>query len=132
VSADREALLREAFSRIGRRDLDGFLEIVCQDVEWTEQMLPGDMKVYRGHDGVRQWFADVTEVFTWGTLELVALEESGDDAVSEVALTTAGQSSGVEVRQTVFHAIRFREGRIATITAFLDREEARRAAGLVR
>jgi ketosteroid isomerase-like protein len=130
VSADREVLLREAFLRASRGDVDALLEVLCEDVEWTEQLLPEATKVYRGHDGVRQWFADVTQAFAWGTFELVALEESGDDAVSEVAVNTTGVSSGVEVGVTVFHVIRFRDGKIATITALLDRDEARRAAGL--
>jgi ketosteroid isomerase-like protein len=130
VSAEREALLRDAFERASRGDIDGFLTVIHEDVEWTEQILPEETKVYRGHDGVRQWFSDVTEVFTWGRFELVALEESGDRAVTEVVLDTTGSASGVEVHATVFHAIRFRDGKIATITALLDRDEARRAAGL--
>jgi ketosteroid isomerase-like protein len=130
VSADREALLREAFERASRGDIDGFLTVIHEDVEWTEQILPEETKVYRGHDGVRQWISDVTEAFTWGTFELVGLEETGDRAVTEVVLDTTGSASGVAVHVTVFHAIRFREGKIATITALLDRDEARRAAGL--
>jgi ketosteroid isomerase-like protein len=130
VSAEREALLRDAFERVSRGDVDGFLTVIHPDVEWTEQILPEATKVYRGHDGVRQWISDVTEAFTWGTFELVALEQSGDRAVTEVVLDTTGSASGAAVHATVFHAIRFRDGKIATITALLDRDEARRAAGL--
>jgi ketosteroid isomerase-like protein len=129
VSADRAALLREGYERIGREDLDGFLTLVHEDVEWTEQMLP-EKKVFRGHDGVRQWFEHVTQAFTWGTLELASYEERGDDAVAEVVVSTTGIESGVPVTVRVFQVIRFREGKIATITALPDRDEARRAAGL--
>ncbi len=129
MSAERAALLREGYERINRRDLDGFLTRVHEDVEWTEQMLP-DQKVFRGHEGVRRWFEHVTEAFTWGTLELISLEERGDDAVAEVLLHTTGIGSGVAVTATVFHVMRFRDGKIATITALPDRDEARRAAGL--
>jgi ketosteroid isomerase-like protein len=129
VSADREALLREAYERVSRRDLDGFLTMVHEDVVWTEQMLP-DRKVFHGHGGVREWFDQVTQAVTWGTLEFVSLEESGDDVVSEVLVRTQGIGSGVEVTATIFHVIRLRDGKIAEITALPDRDDARRAANL--
>ena len=129
MSADRAALLREAYERVSRRDLDGFLTVVHEDVVWTEQMLP-ETKVFHGHRGVRQWCDQVTQVVTWGTLEFVSLEESGDDAVSEVLVRTQGIGSGVDVTAMIFHVIRFRDGKIAEITARPDRDDARRAAGL--
>jgi ketosteroid isomerase-like protein len=129
VSADREALLREAYERVSRRDLDGFLTVVHEDVVWTEQMLP-DTKVFHGHRGVREWFDEVTQVVTWGTLEFVSLEDSGDDVVSKVLVRTQGIGSGVDVTATIFHVIRFRDGKIAEITAMPDRDDARRAANL--
>ena len=129
MSADREGRLREAFGRASRGEVDELLALCCDDVEWTEQMLL-DQRVYHGHDGVRQWFSDVTQVFTWGSIELVGFEESGERAVTEVVVNTSGAGSGVAVSATVFHAIRFRDDKIAAITAFTDRDEARRAAGL--
>jgi ketosteroid isomerase-like protein len=121
--------MREAYERISRRDVDGFLTLFHEDVVWTEQMLP-ERKVFHGHEGVRQWIADVTQAVEWGTFEFVSFEEAGDDAVSEAVVRTKGIGSGVDVTATVFHVIRFRDGKIATITALTDRDEARRAAGL--
>jgi hypothetical protein len=80
--------------------------------------------------------------FTWGTFELVGFEQSGDDVVSEVHVTTHGTrarggheprlpASGAEVDATVFHVIRYRGDRVARITALFDGDEALRAAGLV-
>jgi ketosteroid isomerase-like protein len=129
VSADREAMLRAAFAQASRGDIDDLVALCCDDVEWKEQMLP-DQKIYRGHEGVRQWFRDVTQAFRWGTIELVGFEESGDRGLTEAVVSTAGVESGVAVRATVFHAIRFRDDKIAEITALLDRDDARRAAGL--
>jgi ketosteroid isomerase-like protein len=130
VSADRAALLREGFERINQGDLDGFMTLLHEDVEWTEQMLPEEKRVFHGHEGVRQWFEHVTEAFTWGRFDLISYEDQGDDAVAEVFVNTTGIESGVPVAVRVFQVIRFRDGKIATITALPDRDEARRAAGL--
>jgi ketosteroid isomerase-like protein len=129
VSPDREAQLREAFRRAGRGEIDTLVALCCDDVEWTEQLLP-DQRVYHGHEGVRQWFRDVLQVFAPGAIDLVGFEESGDRGVTEVVVSATGLESGVSVRTTVFHVIRFRDDRIAEITALSDRDEARRAAGL--
>ena len=129
MSAERAALLREGYERINQGDLDGFMTLLHEDVAWTEQMLP-EKKVFHGHEGVRQWFEHVTQAFTWGTYELASYEERGDDAVAEVLVSTTGIESGVPVTVRVFQVIRFRDGKIATITALPDRDEARRAAGL--
>jgi ketosteroid isomerase-like protein len=129
VSADREAQLREAFGGASRGEIEPLLELCCEDVEWTEQILP-DQRVYRGHAGVRQWFSEVWQVFTQGTIELIAFEEAGDRGVTEAVVTTTGVESGAAVRATVFHVIRFREGKIAQITALSDHDDARRAAGI--
>jgi ketosteroid isomerase-like protein len=129
VSPDREAELREAFARAGRGEIDTLVALCCDDVEWTEQLLP-DQRVYHGHEGVRQWFRDVLQVFAPGAIDLIGFEESGDRGVTEVVVSATGLESGVSVRTTVFHVIRFRDDRIAEITALSDRDEARRAAGL--
>jgi ketosteroid isomerase-like protein len=100
VSADRAGRLRDAYQRASREDIDGFLTVIHDDVVWTEQVLP-DKKV-----------------------------ERGDDAVVEVRVRTTGLASGVAVEASVLHVIRFRDERIATITALFDRDEALRAAGL--
>ena len=130
MSAERAALLRKGYERINQGDLDGFLTLLHEDVEWTEQMLPDEKKAFHGHEGVRRWFEHVTQAFTWGRFELVSYEERGDDAVAEVVVSTTGIESGVPVTVRVFQVIRFRDGKIATITALPDRDEARRAAGL--
>jgi ketosteroid isomerase-like protein len=129
VSADREARLREAFVRAGRGDIDALLGLCCDDVEWTEQILP-DQRVYRGHEGVRQWFRDVFQVFAPGSIDLIGFEESGDRGMTEMVVSTTGVGSGAAVRATVYHVIRFRDDKISEITALADRDDARRAAGL--
>ena len=108
MSVERAGRLRDAYERISREDIDGFLTVIQHDVVWTEQVLP-DRKVYRGHDGVRQWIAEVRQAFTWGTFEMVDMVERGDDAVVEVHVYTSGLASGVAVEASVFHVIRFRD-----------------------
>ena len=48
----------EAFNR---RDIDGLLACVSQDVNLHPLALPGFAESYRGHDGVREWLGRVQE-----------------------------------------------------------------------
>jgi ketosteroid isomerase-like protein len=89
-------------------------------------------RIYRGRAEVREWFKRVV-LEPWQSLQLKVEEitEAADDRVFSGALATArGKGSGVEPQLRVWYVLRFANGKVRRRRAFLDRDEALKAAGL--
>ena len=59
MSEENVEVLKRAVDAYNRRDLDAFLSICAEDIEWHPFLHSGlEGPPYRGHDGIREWFAD--------------------------------------------------------------------------
>ena len=58
MSQENVETFKGALDAFTRRDIDAFLEAFDPEVEWhaaMEIMLGGEARIYRGHEGVREW-----------------------------------------------------------------------------
>ena len=83
---------------------------------------------FRGHDGVRVWSETVRGAFEDVRLELLDFQGSGDRGVSRVRM--AGTLGGVPVEQTMWQAVKLREGKVTWWSFFRTEAEALEAVGL--
>ena len=131
--SDRVERYREALDAWNRRDLVWILEQAAPDLEFhTAQLFPGIDDVYRGREGmVEFWTTFIEEPWALFELEVEALEDAGNDRVLAL-LTFHGteRDSGEEVTTPYAHLATFRGDEVIRIDAFDDWEEGRRAAGL--
>jgi ketosteroid isomerase-like protein len=101
------------------------------DVVWdvTDSSMPG-AKVYRGHDGVEEFFRDWLGTWDEYRQETLEVVDAGRDRVLVVFRQTGrGRSSGVQVERD-FHALYdLAEGRVVRLRLFDSREDALAAAG---
>lgn len=67
-----ETLVSRWIECFNERDLDGMLECMGDEVRFYPLRLGGLERYYRGHDGVRRWFADVAEL---GRRHRIAIRE---------------------------------------------------------
>jgi ketosteroid isomerase-like protein len=124
---------REALDAWNRRDLVWILEQASPELEFhTAQLFPGLEPVYRGREGmVEFWTTFIEEPWALFRLDVDALDEVDDERV--LALITfhgTSRESGEEVTHHYAHLATFRGEEVARIDAFTDWDEARRAAGL--
>ena len=126
MSRDNVAVLRKGYAAVNRGDIEGLLESVHPDVEFTSLIAEAEGETFKGHDGVRRWWEQV--VVPLGGLhgELEDVRDLGDTLVARVAGTY--RPSGVEVHQTVWNVIRFRDGKATRWGFFRTEEEALDAA----
>jgi ketosteroid isomerase-like protein len=63
-------VVKAVFSAFAERDLDSVLELLAPEIEFiaVTSDYAGRTEPYRGHDGIRQYFRDVAEV--WDELRL--------------------------------------------------------------
>jgi ketosteroid isomerase-like protein len=86
--------------------------------------------VFRGHEGLARAWAQFHEAFADSRQEIGELTDAGDHVLAMVRWTVRGQSSDVEVTFDLFEDYEFRGGKVSRMRFFLDREQARAAAGL--
>jgi ketosteroid isomerase-like protein len=115
---------------INRGDLEAVLD--CYDPEVDFSPLRATLRgSYKGHDGVREWWADTQESFAAFSLDPEEIRDVGDSRVLAIGvLRTRGQGSGVETSVDTASVIELREGRIVALKDYGDRAKAREAAGL--
>jgi ketosteroid isomerase-like protein len=87
--------------------------------------------VYRGHEGLRRYMAQVYEAFDDYRPEVEDFLTSGDKVITLAIEHGRGRGSGarVEARQTA-HVWTMRAGKAIRLDLYLDRERALEAAGL--
>lgn len=131
MASDLVERYREALEAWNRRDLVWILEQAAPDFEFhTAQIFPGTEPVYRGRDGmVEFWTSFIEEPWALFRLDVDGLEDAGEGRV--LALITfhgTERDTGEEVTVAYAHLATFRGDEVARIDAFADWDEARRAA----
>jgi ketosteroid isomerase-like protein len=123
---------RGLIEAVNRRDLDAFLALVRPDVEWDDsEGWPGIRGIYRGHDGVRDWWERFLEV--WESVEVV-VEEAREGPEGRVLLQVSGAfrggASGVQTEVRAWEVLRIADGQVAKRQLSWSRDEGLAAAGL--
>jgi ketosteroid isomerase-like protein len=86
---------------------------------------------FRGHEGIRQWMAEIDEQFDSWWLDLPDVRALADDRVLALGRVRAhGRASGLELDQPIGWLVEFRGDKIAESWFYMGHDEARRAAGL--
>jgi ketosteroid isomerase-like protein len=126
--ADVETI-RAGLAALNRRDLDAMLATLQPDAEMVPLRAVLEGTVYRGHDGLRRWLADMDE--DWEDLRIDTDEvrslESG--VVLVVGRFHArGKSSGVTLDESAAWICEVADGKLARVRFFADAASALSAA----
>lgn len=101
--------MKRALDALNRADLDAFLEITDDEVEFNSLIAEADNRTFHGHEGVRDWWETVQEAFGGLTYTAEEMREPSDlEDVIVVKLRVAGEVSGVKVEQVMWQAARRR------------------------
>jgi hypothetical protein len=120
----------EALDAWNRRDLVWILDQAGAEFEFhTAQLFPGVESVYRGREGmVEFWTSFIEEPWALFRLEVDSIEQAGPDRVLAL-LTFHGteREGGDEVTRPYAHLATFRDGEVVRVDAFSSWEDARHA-----
>ena len=93
-------------------------------------LLGGEGTVYRGHEGVRELYRDMTEAFTEPQAEQLEYRDLGEQVVAIGRLRGRGRESGASTETAIVWLVEFRNGKAVQVHEYLDPAEALEAAGL--
>ncbi len=128
---DNAELVRRAVNATNRRDLATLDAIFSEETEFHSTFAASEGRVFRGRQGIRDYFATLGEVFDDMRVEIEAITDAGEDRlVVVVRVTGRGKGSGVNVEQRNGQVWRFANRKIARIDSYLNPTDAFAAAGL--
>ena len=127
MSRENVELMEAAYDAIGRDDLDAFLALAHPEIEFYSLIAEADGGAFRGHDGVREWWAAV--IHSLGiSPRPEAIESFRDRGITLLRL--AGTVDGVEVPQHMWMAWRIRDGLLVWWRTFREEDAALESVGL--
>lgn len=127
-NAELRAIAQAAYEALNAGDLDAFIALTREDVEFTSMVAEAEGTTFRGHAGVRAWWKTVRGSFEESRWEVGELRPAGDRGVVKIRLT--GTMAGVDVSQVMWQAGRIRDGKLAWWGFFRTEHEALEAVGL--
>jgi ketosteroid isomerase-like protein len=122
--------LRAGFDAFNRGDEEAWIAAYHDDAELADLEGMPDARTYHGHEGGRQWLANVRSAMDGLCFEPRSFREEGDTIVVAAEASGAGSGSGVPLEWVVYFVFSFRSGKVATSRAFLNEQDALDAAGL--
>jgi ketosteroid isomerase-like protein len=133
MSDSNVSVVRKALRAFSEGDLEGVLEVWGPDADWHPAILGGGVlegAVYRGHQGVREFFRVQAETWEMVTAEPVASRDLGNHVLVEVQLDAVGRVSGASVKRTTWNVFEIRTGKIRSGRVFTEEARALEAVGL--
>ena len=129
MSQENLELAYRAAEAFNRRDLDGLLALMDDDVEVVSRIvvLEGGL---RGHDGVRRWWQNWLDTWPDYEVEVVEVRDAGDVTVAAIRAMGHGAGSEVPFEDTIWQLARWRARKCIAWHIFTNRSEALEAAGL--
>ena len=125
-------LVLSLYEAVQRRDYESPFEVCDENIVWDMSgfALPDMARVYRGHDGIREFWS--SWLAAWETIEFKALaaEDHGDHVVVEVEQRNRGRGSGIAVDFHYFQASTVRNGKVTASYMAETRAKALKAVGL--
>jgi ketosteroid isomerase-like protein len=117
-------VVKAVFAAFAERDLEGVLELVAPEIEFVAVTsdYAGRSGPYRGHDGLREYFRDVAEV--WDELRLTPTDYR---VVGEQVLVTgrvSARSPARVVTGSTGWVWRVRSGRVVRCRVYASAEDA--------
>ena len=115
---DDVRVVRAIYAAFAGRDIDAALAHVGEDVEFEPSgtaQLTGRTEPYRGHDGLREYFADAARV--WDELTLHADDVRATAGSVVVFGHVEGRVGGAPVRRGVVWVWRIRDGKAVAMRA---------------
>jgi ketosteroid isomerase-like protein len=127
----KPALALRSYEAFNRGDLEGALAVFDPEIVWHTYLVPGPGGgTYRGHDGVRELWADARNIFGDFRNEPERLISAGDRLVVMVRICGWGKESGVAVEAKIAHVHTFRDGKVVRVESYEDRDEALEVVGV--
>jgi ketosteroid isomerase-like protein len=130
MSQENVEKVRAGYEAFSRRDLDAALADIDPEIEWHQSSAFPDARTFHGHEGVRQFFEQVFDIFDESDFIPEEIIDLGDQIVVVHRFVGRGQGSRVPVEVSETSIWTLQKGKAIRQEAFTTKAEALDAVGL--
>ena len=129
---DDVEVIREAFERWNKRDIDYWIQHAQPEVEvWSKYAaLDQGGDPYRGHSGMRAWRAEIDQNFELHEVFADDVRDAGGRVLVLGAVRFRGKASGTEMQHPFGWVCEMRDGTLSRMFFYSSHAEALQAVGL--
>ena len=111
-------------------DWDAALSDVDPEVVFDLTRAAPDGQTYRGHEGVRDFWGMLREVFGDYRVDPQEVFECGDRLFTRIRMSGSGKASGAVTEDVLYQVLTIHQGKVMRADFFRERGQALEAAGL--
>jgi ketosteroid isomerase-like protein len=123
-------VMRQGFEAFNERDVDRLISLSDPECEWLPFRAQLEGITYRGHEGVRQFFADMEDDWSSFRVDVLELHDREDRVAMLGRARGRGRGSGVDIDAVAGFVGEMRNGRIIRLTSYSDPQAALEAIGI--
>jgi len=129
VGAEGEEPVRRLAEAINRRDAYAAVDVCHPEVEFLSVLALGG-RAFIGHDGIREYFEDISSAWKEWRVEVHGLASAPDGRVAIVmTMHMRGKGSGAALSQRTGHVWTLKDGKLLRNQPFRDPDQALREVG---
>jgi ketosteroid isomerase-like protein len=130
MSSDGVETVRAALACLNDGDIDGLISYCDDDFDLDMSDRVFNPDTYRGHDGIRRFYGEVSDVWEEFRWEPTRFVDATDAVVVLLHSRGRGRGSGIEMARDAAMVWTVREGRALSLRFYIDQAEALKAAGV--
>ena len=131
MSRENVEAVHRGVEALNRGELEPVLDLIDDELVWEPRraILEG---AYRGHAGMRRYWADTAESFESFEVRFADVRDLGDRVLAVGTVHGRGRDSGAETDVATAAVFTFRDGRLVHYKDYGERRAALEAAGLAQ
>jgi len=129
MSQENVEVVRRTMDAYNTRDLRAYFDMLSESVRFRSRFSAMG-RVYRGHDEVRRYFAELDEVWSRYEMRVLRLVPAGRQVAALCHLYAVGRESDLQVEENSAIVFTLEAGKIVRIDSYPTHAEALEAAGL--
>ncbi len=121
--------VRAGYERWNAGDTAALADLFTEDIEYQNSPEWPGQRVYHGADTVIRFLEEVAEIIALNPVDVVSADVVESEILIELRARTHGRLSGLDLDDgALFHVAQMRDGRVARVRVYLERDQAVRAA----
>jgi ketosteroid isomerase-like protein len=117
-------LVRRAYTALAERDFEALGELAVPDFELDVTDRVFNPATYRGEEGLRQFLAEVDELWESMDLKVERLVERGDEVLALLVVDIKGRGSGLTLEDRIAQHWTTRDGKLVSMRVRANQDSA--------